>query len=213
MNKLIVEKIKKYIDITDLSLVSRFMDSQEFHKIDNQTWKEYTTETEVRFSIAYIADFLFLKYYVKEEEFKSVVRDINGEVHKDNCVEFFVSFDNNEYYNLEFNCLGNIKVGYGMEREKRKMLSEQFISKIEVYPSLISNQPKLNSFNWEILVLIPKELFCYSSITTFENLNCKANFYKCGDDLLKPHFLSWNKIETNTPDFHQPNFFGEVSFK
>jgi len=34
----------------------------------------------------------------------------------------------------------------------------------------------------------------------------KANFYKCGDELPLPHYLSWNPIYTETPDFYRPDF-------
>lgn len=34
-----------------------------------------------------------------------------------------------------------------------------------------------------------------------------ANFYKCGDDLPAPYYLSWNKIIAPKPDFHYPDFF------
>ena len=40
-----------------------------------------------------------------------------------------------------------------------------------------------------------------------------ANFYKCGDDLTVPHFVSWNPIKTEKPDFHRPEFFGKLKFK
>ncbi len=41
----------------------------------------------------------------------------------------------------------------------------------------------------------------------------KANFYKCGDELQTPHFLSWNPIEIEKPDFHRPDFFGTLRFE
>jgi hypothetical protein len=41
----------------------------------------------------------------------------------------------------------------------------------------------------------------------------KANFYKCGDELQTPHFLSWNPIEIDQPDFHRPDFFGTLEFE
>ena len=41
----------------------------------------------------------------------------------------------------------------------------------------------------------------------------RANFYKCGDKLQQMHFLSWNPIDVPKPDFHRPDFFGEVTFQ
>ena len=41
----------------------------------------------------------------------------------------------------------------------------------------------------------------------------RANFYKCGDLLQTPHFLSWAPIDLPQPKFHCPEFFGEVTFE
>ena len=45
-----------------------------------------------------------------------------------------------------------------------------------------------------------------------ENLphSLRANFYKCGDKTAHPHYLSWSPIHTEKPDFHRPEFFGEL---
>lgn len=40
-----------------------------------------------------------------------------------------------------------------------------------------------------------------------------ANFYKCGDKLQTPHFLSWNPINLEKPNFHCPEFFGTLNFE
>ena len=40
----------------------------------------------------------------------------------------------------------------------------------------------------------------------------RANLYKCGDKLCSPHFLSWSKVELEKPNFHSPQFFGELTF-
>ncbi len=50
------------------------------------------------------------------------------------------------------------------------------------------------------------------AIDSLEGKRIPANFYKCGDKLRTPHFLSWNKIEIEKPDFHRPDFFGELHF-
>ena len=38
----------------------------------------------------------------------------------------------------------------------------------------------------------------------------RANFYKCGDNCDKTHFLSWSPIALPTPNFHCPEFFGSI---
>ena len=44
-------------------------------------------------------------------------------------------------------------------------------------------------------------------------LHVKGNVYKCGDMLPHPHFLSFFPINLPKPDFHRPDFFGDVVFE
>jgi hypothetical protein len=41
----------------------------------------------------------------------------------------------------------------------------------------------------------------------------RGNFYKCGDELSVPHFVSWTKINTPNPSFHVPECFGGLEFE
>ena len=41
----------------------------------------------------------------------------------------------------------------------------------------------------------------------------KANFYKCGDETLHPHFGCWNPVVAEEPNFHLPEFFGTLLCK
>ena len=65
-------------------------------------------------------------------------------------------------------------------------------------------------FEWELTVKIPLNLMGLDP----ENLpdKIRANFYKCADDTDSMHFVSWSPIETENPDFHRPDFFGELYF-
>ena len=40
-----------------------------------------------------------------------------------------------------------------------------------------------------------------------------ANFYKCGDETEVPHYGAWSPVGTPAPDFHRPEFFGEIVFE
>ena len=53
----------------------------------------------------------------------------------------------------------------------------------------------------------------YNEGLNFSNLISNANFYKCGDDTTKPHFLSWNPVKAPKPDFHRPEQFGVLNFQ
>ena len=52
-----------------------------------------------------------------------------------------------------------------------------------------------------------------SGIESFDGKEMGANFYKCGDELPTPHFLSWNPIEWAEPSFHRPEQFGKLIFE
>ena len=66
-------------------------------------------------------------------------------------------------------------------------------------------------FEWTVAIFIPFGLIGVDP----ENLpaSLRGNFYKCGDLTAHPHFLSWNPINTPKPDFHRPDFFGELILK
>ena len=63
-------------------------------------------------------------------------------------------------------------------------------------------------WNWRVTVVIPFSLIGVDPENLPERL--RANFYKCGDKTAHPHFLSWNPVGTPSPDFHRPDFFGEL---
>ena len=58
--------------------------------------------------------------------------------------------------------------------------------------------------------MIPFDLLGLDSDALPEKL--RGNIYKCGDRTAHPHYLSWAPIGTPSPDFHRPEYFGEVLF-
>ena len=38
-----------------------------------------------------------------------------------------------------------------------------------------------------------------------------GNFYKCGDGTAVPHYGMWSPVGTAEPDFHRPEYFGELA--
>jgi len=191
------------------------MDGIERHKIIHQPWQKYNTTSTAGFAIAHTGKSILIKFYVEEKQLNAVSRPPNDAVHKDNCVEFFLSVDNNAtYYNMEFNCLGSAKIAYGAGKAGRKFLTPQLIEKIGRHLSLDVEQTiSHNKFRWTMLLDIPVSIFTVNGINNFTGLKAKGNFHKCGDDLTEPHYLTWNNINTAEPDFHQPAFFGNLIFE
>lgn len=167
------------------------------------------------FSIAHFNAGICIHYTVCEPFLKTKSRKPNGDVHKDNCVEFFINFNNEDaYYNFEFNCLGSVKGAYGNNRTGREQLPAELLKEIEDQISIsINNLQESKFIQWEATIIIPNKAFPQHKIQSLSGLSCHCNFTKCGDDLPLPHYLSWVNIHGENPDFHQPAFFGEVQFE
>lgn len=190
-------------------------DSLVKNRIDVTPWPEYEYKPNASFAIAHADQGVLLKYYVVEQNIRAVYSKPNEPVYKDTCVEFFISFGNEtKYYNFEFNCIGTCRVGYGKNRTDRELLCDTVITKIKNYSVITSSNISSGAnVRWELTVLIPFEVFCFHSFASLREQNCKVNFYKCGDDLPQPHFLAWNNIKSASPDFHLPEYFGEMKFE
>lgn len=183
-----------------------------YHLISTVNWADFSYCPEVKFRIAHNGNAVFLNFKVDENDIKAVADADNGKVWEDSCVEFFVSFDGEAYYNIECNCIGKILLGYGAPG-KRNHLSPEEIAKIDRWSSLGDKPVSGKTGKWEVSYIIPKEVFAASNIKSFNGLKARANFYKCGDKLATPHYISWNPIDNIKPNFHLPKFFGELEFE
>ncbi|TCK84855.1 carbohydrate-binding family 9-like protein [Albibacterium bauzanense] len=176
------------------------------------SWKDYPYKPEVTFKIAYSDQAIVLKFEVNERYIRINTFQTNGPVWEDSCVEFFISFQNSSYYNLEFNALGIALVGYSSsDRSLKKRLPDDIVEKIKSFSTIKSPIDK-EGVNWCLTLYIPLEVFKFETFQSLKGLSCKANFYKCGDLLPQPHYLSWLPISSPEPNFHLPEFFGKIKF-
>ncbi len=185
------------------------------NQIDTINWPAYSYKPKLSFRIGHIDKEIWLKYYVTEKNILAKETRINGEVYKDSTVEFFISVDGLNYYNFEFSCIGITHLAHGPGRGNRNFVDPEIVKKIEIESSL-GNKPfeeKSGNFEWEMMIRIPVECFAFDKIKTLSGLKATANFYKCGDETSEPHFVTWNPIGTENPDYHCPQYFGKVQFE
>ena len=195
---------------SSLSLLSQRLDALEKHTLSFSPWPTYAYRPEVAFSIAYASNYLLLKYYVTEKEIRTCCSQINSSVYEDSCVEFFLSFDGAHYYNLEFNLIGSVLGQYGKDKSDRVFLPSTVLKKIR-FASCLHNTDA--GFYWELLCIIPFDVFAYDTVADLRGKNISANFYKCGDALSDPHYMAWSNIKSPEPNFHLPAYFGRLVFK
>lgn len=217
MNTLTIKKLQTEEAIPTSEQLENLLEKQcDSVTIGQVNWAEYPYKPEVQFRIAHTGQEIILKFYVHEKNILAQVTELNGPVHTDSCAEFFFSpISDGFYYNFEFNCIGTPHVAYGNGRGNRSKLSPDVLQKIEAKSSLGTQAFSLKEgdFSWEMFVRIPIECLIHHPIYNLSGMKSKANFYKCGDNLAEAYFLSWNPIGTENPDFHRPEYFGDIYFE
>lgn len=197
--------------------VSRLLDENniEWNAVDNVCWaKDFPYSPDMKFRIAHCGNSILLNYSVREKAVRAVAETDNGNVWEDSCCEFFFSPSaDNMYYNIECNCAGKILFESGNTRHGRKRYPLDFVARIDRWSSLGNGIFEERSCNdeWEMSLVIPVDMF--EGVSNLSGMVSSANFYKCGDKLKTPHFLSWNLVETPTPDYHRPEYFGKITFE
>ena len=136
----------------------------------------------------------------------------NNSVFQDSCVELFLKTSIDAYHNFEFNAIGTCLAASGYGKEARISLDDKSLQSIIRQPSLpiapICSPIKID--NWSIDLSIPLAKIIGRPLS---GLITRGNIYKCGDRLPEPHYLSLFPVNTVTPDFHRPEFFGSIQFE
>ncbi len=185
--------------------------------VDKINWAEYPYKPFVRFICGYSKTHFWLLFEVKNDSFRAEAYTDHQAVWEDSCVEFFMAEAEKEnsanlpedeiiYRNFEFNSLGTCLSALGSKLH-REFLNPGEMKQILRFPGLKGQNLPMEGeeFNWELTVGIPLDLLGLQPGSSF-----RANFYKCGDLTRQPHFLSWNSITSESPDFHLPRYFGEA---
>lgn len=186
----------------------------EKRTVECLNWKEqFPYRPFTTFSIAHSKKYIYIDFFVRSNYLRAVNFKNNSDVYQDSCVEFFVApEEGGPYFNFEFNCIGTVHAAKRKDRHSGQLLPDEQLDRIIRYPSCGTkpfNEVE-GIFTWNLLVAIPLDII---GVTYQENVPIKlwGNFYKCADKTSSPHFLSWSPIDTPQPDFHRPEFFGEIT--
>lgn len=140
---------------------------------------------------------------------RTEVKELNGPVYTDSCMEFFFMPDpehSKEYVNWEFNSAGTLFISIGTDRFDRRNLE------ISRYKDYFRVKTEVGKDGWEIRYRIPYEFLreYFPGFQVRKGARMKGNFYKCADKAKWPHYGCWADIDLPEPDFHCPQFFGEL---
>lgn len=137
---------------------------------------------------------------------------MDGPVWEDSCLEFFVNPLPEQglfYLNFENNSAGTMLCGVhngvfdgqpgGNDPETFRMRATR-------------EYQKDNTVWWQVRFFIPFSYIqqYFPDFTPKKGMKIAGNFYKCGDECPVPHYISWNKVDAPSPNFHVPASFAEI---
>jgi hypothetical protein len=178
--------------------------------VDCVNWSsEFPYAPEVSFRLAYSDKALAILFEVKEEHVRAAAMEDNGPVWEDSCVEFFIMTpDSKHYINFEMNCIGTFLGARRTGRHDAVHFDSEKLSEVRRFTSL-PHEPidsRAEGQSWWGVEVIPFDFLGFEG----KPASLRTNIYKCGDKCDKVHFLSWSPIGLPSPEFHCPDFFGEI---
>ena len=214
---LVVPKLKLPVAKASQIPIALRVAGVRYTSIDNVNWPEaFPYKPKVEFAAVHTGDALLLHYRVEEQSVRAVAKNDHEHIWEDACVEFFfMPASDGLYYNIECNCAGKLIVAVGKDRNERQPAPVEVMKGVDRWASL-GTEPfdtRQEPTKWELALLVPITTFFKHKLESFSGLKASGNVYKCGDSLPVPHFISWNPIKTENPDFHRPEFFGQMHFE
>ena len=182
-------------------------------RIDTYQWLDgYTPEAMAQ--LAYIEDLGFvLRMSCAEADPLCRYLAYNDPVYTDSCLEFFADYTGDgRYVNLEMNAHGTLLSCVGAGRGNRTPIKE--LCGGDIFPVTAHIDPKV----WSVTATIPLSMLASIYGVTVNDLAARltagytfrGNFYKCGEDTPVVHYGMWNPVGTEKPDYHRPEYFGEL---
>ena len=213
MKSLLIPYISALNDIAIEMAADLLDDAGTREMIEVLNWSDqYNYKPITYFNIARSETSIFIKFSVHGTMLKAIYSNDQDPVHEDSCVEFFCKpIEAEKYTNFEFNCIGTCSASSRKGRNEEVMaFNTDEMQTIKRYPSMgrrAFNEME-GMFEWELTVEIPFKLIGLNP----QNLPNRmlGNFYKCADGTDSMHFVSWNPVKTEKPDFHRPEYFGEL---
>ena len=151
---------------------------------------------------------LYVHMWAEEQDIRATytAEDLLANPFEDSCLEFFLSpvADDARYLNFEFNPNCALCNEIGAQKQDR--------------PRLLPTSETLNASSsrtpdgWEITYQVPFDYIrtLYPAFNPEPGMRMRGNFYKCGNLTANKHYLAWNHVDSETPNFHVPESFGTL---
>ena len=135
-------------------------------------------------------------------------------VYTDSCLEVFLMPVEGDarYVNFEVNKNGVYLSEIGTCRADRVFIS----TLTDIEPTIKTMEITENGKTaWGYEIIIPESLISalYGVDYHITESTVKGNFYKCAELSKNPHFGTFFPVKTEKPDFHRPEFFGNIELR
>ena len=183
-------------------------DKIEGVKLNHTQWLP-ATDIKAFAKMAYNDEKLFIRLEAEEKNIREELTGPYEMVCNDSCLEFFFAPDpkDDRYLNFEWNPKGTLYLGFGIDRILR---SRQLVDNAEKH---FCPKPFRTENGWGVEFEIPCS-FIKLYFPDFTPLGeSHGNFYKCGDETIVPHYLSWSDMTGANPDFHRKCDFGIIKYE
>ncbi len=188
--------------------------------IDNDNMWQITYKPYTAVKLCYNDENIYVIFQVKDQYVKCLTDSSNGPVWQDSCVEFFFAPDSSRpenYFNIEINCSGCAYMAYNRTtRIDYDLFTVEDINKTNIAHTIkgLVKKEIEQPIEWIIEYKLPFEVlkkYCKFQHPAKKD-TWKANFFKCAENNSHPHWVSWSKVESIRPDFHQSQFMGTLIF-
>lgn len=185
-------------------------DTIEVMPIDTLLWTD-PLPISAQAQLCWDEEAIYLRMEAFEKDIRKEETDPLAEICNDSCLEFFIKPVEGPYYlNFEINPLGNYLIGQGDESDvdnRLRVIVPDFETRME---------PKVEftATGWVLTYKVPFDFIrhFYPQFEAKVGTKVRGNCYKCGDLTVKPHFIAWNRVESDEPAFHVPEYFGQFVF-
>lgn len=144
-----------------------------------------------------------------EENPRALYHNPNDPVHTDSCMEGFIWFYPElralGYLSVEMNANGASHCSFGTGRYTRAFVVDRDLPHPEVQVERLEIEGQ-KAWRARTLIRLPLLQALYGRSDFAPGHKMEANFYKCGNHAVRPHWGSWSRI--GRMDFHSPEYFG-----
>lgn len=184
-----------------VSIKDKAWENANVAEVNVRNWEGYAKAPKTEAKLLYSDFGIHVQLMTDENPLRATVREQNGPVCKDSCMEFFVRPNENDprYVNIEINPFGTMYLG--LRTSRHDCVHPEYDKDYFEIQSYVDNE------KWMLQFVIPfeiiKEIFGGHTKTMYGNL------YKCGDETESPHYATYYPITSENPDYHRPECFGE----